>query len=79
MNAGSNAVYTLTVTLVAVLDTLPTNATFVSSGTGRGTPSAGVATCTAASLANGATANFTIAVFAPFLTGTMPNTASVSA
>ena len=86
VNAGSNVAYTITVTnngpdtatSLTVADTLPTNATFVSSGSGCGSPSAGVVTCTAASLANGANVQFTITVTAPNGGGTMSNTASVT-
>ena len=86
VNAGSNVAYTITVTnngpdtatSLTVADTLPTNATFVSSGSGCGSPSAGVVTCTAASLANGANVQFTITVTAPNGGGTISNTASVT-
>jgi uncharacterized repeat protein (TIGR01451 family) len=79
---GSNVAYTLTVTNngtagatgVALIDTLPAGATFVSA-TGGVTPVSGVLTFSIGSLAAGASAGFTIVV-SPTAVGTLTNQAS---
>ena len=82
---SSNLTYTLTVTnngpdaasSVTVTDTLPGAVTFVSASAGC-SESGGTVTCTAASLANGASVQFTITVTAPGTPGTVfSNTAGV--
>ena len=82
---SSNLTYTLTVTnngpdaasSVTVTDTLPGAVTFVSASAGC-SESGGTVTCTAASLANGASVSFTITVTAPGTPGqTFSNTAGV--
>ena len=84
--AGTNLTYTLTVTNegpsdasgITVTDTLPGAATFVSASAGC-TESGGTVTCTAASLANAASVQFTITVTAPGAPGgNLSNTASVT-
>jgi uncharacterized repeat protein (TIGR01451 family) len=81
---GQSLAYTLTVTnngpgtanSVTVTDTLPGTVTFVSAPGCTGTTTL---TCTTASLANGANVQFTITVTAPNVTGSISNTASVTA
>jgi uncharacterized repeat protein (TIGR01451 family) len=87
VNAGQQVTYTITVTnggpntatSVTVVNTLPTGAAFVSAGAGCGTASGGTVTCAVGSIADGATAQFTITVTAPWPFGPMSNTAAVSA
>ncbi|MDA0797130.1 MAG: SBBP repeat-containing protein [Chloroflexi bacterium] len=82
---SSNLTYTLTVTNagpdtaadVTVSDVLAGGVVFVSAGAGC-SESGGTVTCTAASLANSASAAYTITVTAPGATGTISNTASVT-
>src|SRR5205085_2537105 len=85
VNASSNLTYTLNVsnqgpaaaTSVVVRDTLPGSVIFVSASNG-GTPSSGVVTWpTIASLANGASASYTVTVIAP-PTGTIVNVAAAT-
>ena len=84
--ATANLTYTLTVTNegpsdasgITVTDTLPGAVTFDSASAGC-TESGGTVTCTAASLANGASVSFTITVTAPGTPGgTISNTTSVA-
>ena len=84
--AGQNMAYTVTVTnngpgkalSLVVTDTLPGTVAFVSASAGCG-ESGGTVTCTAASLSNGANVAFTITVTAPSVTGSISNTASMTA
>ena len=83
--AGFNLTYTLTVTNggpdaasgVVVTDTLPGTVTFVSASSGCSELD-GEVTCTAASLANGASVEFTITITAPGAVGPISNTVSVT-
>lgn len=83
---NQNFTYTLTATnngpdtatTVAISDPLPSGVAFVSADTGCA-EAGGTVTCTAASLVNGASAAFDIIVTAPSTTGTISNTATVSA
>jgi uncharacterized repeat protein (TIGR01451 family) len=72
-NAGPDNASTVTVT-----DTLASSVTFVSATTGCNEVS-GTVTCTASSIANGASAAFDIVVTAPSSFGTISNSATVSA
>jgi hypothetical protein len=65
-----------TATTLSVVDTLPAGVTFVSAPGCTGTTTV---TCAHASLASGANVAFTITVTAPNVTGSISNTASVSA
>lgn len=88
VNVVSSLAYTLTVanagpqnaTGVVVTDTLPAGVTFQSASATQGSCSQnlGIVTCTLGSLAAGANATINIAMTAPFVTGTISNTASVS-
>jgi uncharacterized repeat protein (TIGR01451 family) len=81
---GQTLTYTITVTnngpatatTISAVDTLPGSATFVSAPGCTGTTTV---TCTHASLASEASVVFTITVTAPNVTGSISNTASVSA
>lgn len=89
---GGPITWTLTVTNfgpdaasnLVVTDTLPPGAAFQAAGSSSGCALTGtsggsqIVTCTAASLANGATLAFTIAATAPTVTGPATNTATVS-
>jgi uncharacterized repeat protein (TIGR01451 family) len=82
---GQNLTYHLTAsnggpaaaTGVTVTDTLPANSTFVSASAGC-THAAGVVTCTAASLASGASTTFDITVKAGSSGTSLTNTATIS-
>ncbi len=67
-----------TATNIVVTDVLPANTTFVSASAGC-VQAAGTVTCTAASLASGASTTFTITVKAGSAGSTIVNTGSVSA
>ncbi|MBT8066755.1 MAG: DUF11 domain-containing protein [Gammaproteobacteria bacterium] len=88
VNVASNMSYTLSVlsagpddaTGVTVIDTLPAGVTFQSASATQGscTESAGIVTCMLGDLASGTNATVNIVVTAPFVTGTITNTATVS-
>jgi uncharacterized repeat protein (TIGR01451 family) len=88
VNVASNMSYTLNVasagpddaTGVTVVDTLPAGVTFQSASATQGTcsESAGIVTCLLGDLASGTNATVNIVVAAPFVTGTITNTATVS-
>ena len=88
VNVASNMSYTLLAsnngpddaTGVTVVDTLPAGAVFQSASATQGACSevSGVVTCALGDLASGATATVNIALTAPFVTGTMTNTATIS-
>jgi uncharacterized repeat protein (TIGR01451 family) len=88
VNVASNMSYTLSVsnagpdgaTGVTVVDTLPAGVTFQSASATQGgcSQAAGIVTCLLGNLTGGANATVNIALTAPFVTGTMTNTATVS-
>jgi uncharacterized repeat protein (TIGR01451 family) len=88
VNVASNMSYTLNVasagpddaTGVTVVDTLPAGVTFQSASATQGScsESAGIVTCLLGDLASGVNATVNIVVTAPFVTGTITNTATVS-
>jgi len=88
VNVASNMNYTLTVanagpedaTGVNVTDTLPAGVTFQSASSTQGSCSevAGIVTCLLGDLVSGANATINIVVSAPFSTGTITNSATVS-
>ena len=88
VNVASNMSYTLSVanagpdgaTGVTVIDTLPAGVTFQSASATQGSCSqaAGIVTCLLGNLTGGANATVNIALTAPFVTGTMTNTATAS-
>jgi uncharacterized repeat protein (TIGR01451 family) len=89
VNTSSPMVYTIVATNngpspatgVTVTDTLPSGVTFVSATSSQGscTNSAGTVTCTVGNLASGASATISINATSPSHTGTITNTAKVSA
>ena len=88
VNVASSLAYTLTVanagpdpaTGVTVTDTLPAGVVFQSASATQGSCSqiSGIVTCLLGDMAAGASATINIAVTAPFVTGTITNTAVVS-
>ena len=88
VNVASNMSYTLSVvsagpddaTNVTVVDTLPAGVTFQSASATQGSCSqaGGIVTCLLGDLASGTNATINIVVTAPFVTGTITNTATVS-
>ncbi len=85
VQAGANVTYTISVTNlgpstasnVVAVDTLPSNATFVSASSGSTLGGGNVVTWPATTLLSGATATFTVTVTAP-ASGSLFNTASAS-
>jgi len=88
VNVASNMSYTLSVanagpdaaTGVTVTDTLPAGVTFQSASSTQGSCSqaGGIVTCLLGGIASGAAATINIVVTAPFVTGTISNSATVS-
>ena len=88
VNVASNINYSLNIssagpddaTGVTVVDTLPAGVTFQSATATQGscTEAAGTVTCFLGNLSGGANATVNIVVTAPFVTGTITNTATVS-
>lgn len=88
VNVASNMSYSLNVvsagpddaTGVTVVDTLPAGVTFQSASATQGscTQAAGIVTCLLGDLPGGTNATVNIVVTAPFVTGTITNTATVS-
>ncbi|MGB5336359.1 MAG: DUF11 domain-containing protein [Woeseiaceae bacterium] len=88
VNVANNMSYTLSIvsagpddaTSVVVVDTLPAGVVFQSASATQGscTESAGIVTCLLGDLASGSNATVNIVATAPFVTGTITNTATVS-
>ncbi len=88
VNVANNVSYTLSVanagpdnaTGVTVIDTLPAGVTFQSASATQGvcSQSAGTVTCLLGALTSGANATINIVVTAPFVPGTITNSATVS-
>lgn len=88
VNVASNLAYTLTVlnagpedaTGVTVVDTLPAGVTFQSASATQGScsHSSGTVTCFLGNMLSGTNATINVAVTAPFVTGTITNSATVS-
>ncbi|MGI9238980.1 MAG: hypothetical protein ACR2QZ_16390, partial [Woeseiaceae bacterium] len=88
VNVASNMSYSLSIasagpdaaTGVTVVDTLPAGITFQSASATQGgcSEAAGIVTCLLGDLASGANATVNIVLTAPFVTGTITNTATVS-